>query len=283
MKQIDKISQLISINVNKKKHIKLEVQRLLKNNEKRITNPEAMLIIWSYVMNELNCSNPYGEIKYFINKKMMNFDFMSTMDNKTSFEKLYYSMILTIRSNLIDFGANHQLSMETADLDLNTIFNNIPLAVDDSADLFSNLNQCNHLLYIGDNCGEIVFDKIFIEQMKYTYPNVTIKYVVRKEPILNDVTIEDAKQVGLDKLIEIVEGSKEPGFVYSNTNESVKKIFDEADIIIAKGQGNFEGLFQVDRKNLYHLFVIKCELIADICNLNIYDQVCMLNKGGLLC
>ena len=124
--------------------------------------------------------------------------------------------------------------------------------------LKNDLKTANQVLYIGDNCGEIVLDKLFIQTINH--PN--IYFAVRGGPVINDVTIEDAKMVGIDKITKIITtGDDSPGAVWETCSNKFKNIFKKSDIVIAKGQGNLEGLLDV-KHNIYFLFVVKCNLIG---------------------
>ncbi len=133
------------------------------------------------------------------------------------------------------------------------------LAIDHSPQLRVDLEKADSLLYIGDNCGEIVLDKLFLSLL-----DVPIKYfAVRESPIINDVTFEDAILTGIDKVAKVITtGDNSPGAVWESTSEQFKTVFNNADVIISKGQGNLEGLMDVTHDSLYFLLVTKCDLIA---------------------
>ena len=122
----------------------------------------------------------------------------------------------------------------------------------------SDAKTAKNLLYIGDNCGEIVLDKLFLETI-----SVPVKYfVVRGGPVINDITIDDAMMTGINTIAQIIStGDDAPGAVWETTSEEFKSVFNAADVIISKGQGNLEGLIDVPG-NTYFLFVSKCDLIA---------------------
>jgi uncharacterized protein with ATP-grasp and redox domains len=125
------------------------------------------------------------------------------------------------------------------------------------------LSCAKRLLLITDNCGEIALDKLFLTRIAKTYPELEIKVMVRGKPVFNDATIEDARQVGLDKMFEIIpNGSGIVGTVESDISEKAKKVLCEADVIIAKGQANFETLCHCN-KNIYYLFLCKCKMFSD--------------------
>ncbi len=164
-------------------------------------------------------------------------------------------MRLAIAGNVIDFGSQHQFDvMETINRVMDT-----KLAIDHSRRLRVDLEKADSLVYIGDNCGEIVLDKIFLSLI-----NVSHKYfVVRDSPIINDITYEDAILTGIDKIAKVITtGDNSPGAVWESTSEQFKNVFRNADVIISKGQGNLEGLLDVAHKSIYFLLVTKCDLIA---------------------
>lgn len=115
---------------------------------------------------------------------------------------------------------------------------------------------------ITDNCGEIVLDKLFIEQLRKRFPELEIKIMVRGSEVLNDATLEDACYVGMDKLTEVISnGNAVAGTVYDMLPDEAKKALDTADVILAKGQGNYESLCRQGR-HIFYSFLCKCELFT---------------------
>ena len=128
-------------------------------------------------------------------------------------------------------------------------------------DFKKDLENSDRILYFTDNSGEIVFDKVFIEYLVNHRKKVIV--VVKDKPILNDATIEDVKMLSIDKLTKIISiGEGEVGTAYPTTNEFLNKAMRTANIIISKGQANFETLYGT-KLNLYYLFVVKCKAVAD--------------------
>lgn len=168
-----------------------------------------------------------------------------------------YAMI----GNYIDFGAMNNVSEEQ----LNQF-----LAEADEKDvnqaayeeLLTDLGKASRLVYLTDNCGEIVFDKLLIQQIKEQFSNLSVCAIVRGGDILNDATMEDARQVGLDKLVTVMgNGNKIAGTWLPSLSKEATATIDSADVIIAKGQANFETLRKCG-KNIYYLFMCKCEMFA---------------------
>ncbi len=163
--------------------------------------------------------------------------------------------------NIIDFGAIKQgpinLNKELQSL------NKIPFARYDIEPFTKALDDASTLLYICDNSGEIVFDMLFIKELQREYPNLQIVAALRDKPIINDATLEDAKAVGLDRLVTTISsGSVYPGTILPETTEEFQKLFASADVILSKGQGNFETLLPIADKRLFFLLRIKCEYMA---------------------
>ena len=188
--------------------------------------------------------DPYHQIKEQYNQMMLGL--YSTFEEKVkrSEDPFDTAMRLAIAGNVIDFGSQNQLDiMDT----INRVMG-AELAINDSANLRRALKQATTLLYIGDNCGEIVLDKLFL-----TYINVPKKYfVVRDRPVINDATMEDAMIAGIENTATVITtGDDAPGAVWETVSGEFKEIFRKADVVISKGQGNLEGLIDVTHKNIY--------------------------------
>jgi uncharacterized protein with ATP-grasp and redox domains len=200
--------------------------------------------------------DPYHQIKEQYNHQMMDrYSKFEDLINKSD-DQFDTAMRLAIAGNVIDFGSQHQLDiMESIDRVMEA-----RLAIDDSRQLRQDLEQADSLLYIGDNCGEIVLDKLLLTTL-----NVPQKYfVVRDSPILNDATYEDAIFTGIDKMATVLTtGDNSPGAVWESTSEQFKSAFVNADVIISKGQGNFEGLLDIGHQSIYFLLVTKCDIVAE--------------------
>lgn len=137
----------------------------------------------------------------------------------------------------------------------------------------SDLEQAHHLLYITDNCGEIVLDKLFIRLLQEIYPYLEMTVLVRGEDVLNDATLEDAKEVGLFDIVRCIgNGCGMPGTVVKDVSAEAKAAIGQADVIISKGQGNFESLYG-SGLNPYYLFLCKCELFVRRFGLKQYASV----------
>lgn len=176
--------------------------------------------------------------------------------------------------NVIDLAAEVTFDLHDA---ITSVFDT-PFAQDDSSRLRRILENAHTLLYIGDNAGEHLFDALAIESLKKLYPGLTITYMVRGNPIINDVTMAEAKEAKMDQICTLLDsGVNTPGFVYERANDEAKKIYKEADVIIAKGMGNYECMTPQTRKNICFLLKIKCSVVSRALGREIGSIICKLD------
>ncbi|MBN2261335.1 MAG: DUF89 family protein [Prolixibacteraceae bacterium] len=165
---------------------------------------------------------------------------------------------LAATGNIIDYGA-HAVPEQIEQFIVNKMKEQ--LAIDNIRELNEAVNKAQSILYLGDNAGEIVFDKLFIETMGHN--NIT--FAVREDPVINDVTLKEAKAVGMNKLCKVISnGSDAPSTLLEFCSDKFLKAYKNADIIISKGQGNFEGLMDVTDKTIFFLLMAKCDPIAEM-------------------
>ena len=163
---------------------------------------------------------------------------------------------VAIGGNLLDVGAKTQIAAEDLPAHLETIWTQ-PLR-GDVASLFAAAERARSILYLADNAGEIVFDRLLIEQL----PVGKDVGAVRVAPVLNDAVRADAETAGLPELVPVVDnGSDAPGTILDDCSADFRARFAAADLVIAKGQGNYETLSETDRP-IYFLFTVKCPLVA---------------------
>ena len=208
------------------------------------------------IRESLQDPDPYYQLKQDYNHMMLELYPSFKEMVKSSEDPFNTAMRLAIAGNVIDFGAKYQFDIMDS---INRVKEH-KLAIDDSLKLRNALKRARTLLYIGDNCGEIVLDKLFLETLE-----VPKKYfVVRESPVLNDITPEDAKMTGIDKIATILTtGDNSPGAVWESASKDFRDHFNNADVIISKGQGNLEGLLDVPHDHVYFLLVTKCDLIGE--------------------
>jgi len=172
--------------------------------------------------------------------------------------KLHTALKVVITGNLIDFVGSHTFDEKILK---ERLFkpDKEKLAIDDSSDLIKSISKVKSLLYIGDNCGEILLDKIFISSLKKIYPDLKVFVGVRGEPIINDVTIKDAEMIKMEDVAEVISnGDGSPGIILNQVNHNFREVFTQADVIIAKRQGNFGSLIEIE--NIKYIFYVYGEM-----------------------
>ena len=128
--------------------------------------------------------------------------------------------------------------------------------------LMAECSDAQRFLLITDNCGEIVLDKLFLEQLKKRFPWLKLQVLVRGQEVLNDVTPEDAVYAGICRIAEIISNGKAiAGTVYDMLPDEARRALDRVDVIFAKGQGNYESLSGQGR-HIYYTFLCKCDLFT---------------------
>ncbi len=164
---------------------------------------------------------------------------------------------LAIAGNIIDLGVpDAPYDGEALRDDIETVLRT-PLTVNDLEALRAEVGGATRVLYLGDNAGETVFDRLFIGQIA-----APVTYVVKATPVLNDAVLEDALQAGLDEVATLLDGGFDaPGTLLEHASPALRQAWEDASVVIAKGQGNFEALSQTPGR-VFFLLRAKCAVIA---------------------
>jgi len=202
-------------------------------------------------------SDPYLEIKKDSNTLAIKL--MPSLKKliKRSSDSFETAVRLAIAGNIIDCVRGDHLSEKKIQKTISQCLDQ-PLSKDTIDELRREIGKASNILYLGDNSGEVFFDKLFIDELQGN--NIT--FVVRGAPIINDALKNDAKMADLDKLVRVVDnGSDIPGTILEECSEEFKNRFMEADLVIAKGQGNYETLSE-EQKKTFFLLKVKCPVIS---------------------
>lgn len=207
-------------------------------------------------------TSDFSEIKRYFNELMLSLEKEIEVQIETSKNPLKTAVKYAMAGNFIDFGAMDNVHEEKLKENLENA-QSIFINEDEFKKFESEISTAQSIVYLIDNCGEIVLDKLLIKQILRLNSNVKINVIVRGKPVLNDCTIDDANQVGLDKLVSVTgNGTAIPGTVLNRIFPEAKSLIDNADLIISKGQGNFETLHHSGR-NIYYIFLCKCKMFAE--------------------
>jgi uncharacterized protein with ATP-grasp and redox domains len=208
-----------------------------------------------YIKND----DPFREVKKRSNDTVMQMSVELEQTIRNSEDPFTTALKLAIAGNIIDFAVTDNCDLEgTIQKVLNSDF-----AVDHSEKLKEELKKAGKVLYIGDNAGEIVFDKLFIREIAHH----DLTYSVRGAPVINDATMEDAEYTGLTSMVKVISSEYDaPSTILAKSGEEFRTHFEKADVIISKGQGNLEGLIGESDPRIFFLLMVKCEVMAEFMN-----------------
>jgi damage-control phosphatase, subfamily I len=245
-----------------------EAMKLLSEQDvARNTPPALTQVVHDYLKQVLNKEDLYLEEKRVCNEEALKLYPAAEKIYQESAHKLTTALKLAVAGNLIDYGA-------LSSFNVNDILDDLmhrPFAINDSKELLALLKQPAKLLYIGDNAGEIVFDKILVREF-LDFGHEVI-FAVKSKPILNDVLMAEAKMVSMTSLTKVIEsGSTTAGTLLEEASPEFSAALDWADIILAKGQGNLETLSEEEfSKPLFYLLLSKCPHISKDLKVNRFD------------
>ncbi|WP_296784562.1 DUF89 domain-containing protein [uncultured Methanobrevibacter sp.] len=222
------------------------------------------------IKQKTGCTDPYYAEKIESNRLALKYldDVKKILDEDDSLENY---VKIAIIGNILDFGAF------TLDDDIESVIKDSlkkDLAVKDIDEFENSLKTQDKVLYLVDNTGEIVFDKLLLGKIKEYGLEITI--AVKSEPILNDACMKEALDASLDEFGEIVEiGAGTVGYVDSEISDEFREIFNSHEFIISKGMGNYEGLTEIDLsdKDIYFMLCAKCNTISWDIGVNLHDML----------
>lgn len=245
--------------MEKKTEYMKKLMALIANTKETDCAPSLSVDIQKLYSSFWNCpAEDYTEIKKDFNRFMLDIEHTLEEKIRSSADPLEKALLYARIGNYIDFAALSNVNQETA---LTLLENNSDSLDQEEYSIFlKELNSAKRLVYITDNCGEIVLDKLAIKILKETYPDLDITILVRGYPVINDATMEDAEEIGLTDLVKVIDnGSNVAGTWIPGINQTARELLENADMIIAKGQGNFETMNDCGL-NVYYLFLCKCDL-----------------------
>ena len=237
-------------------------QKLMKvaSNVPEDTKPIELYKILYDVITEGKVIDIYKEKKQIMNQSVLDiYDWLQDTVRKAT-NPIKHALKLSVIGNIIDIGVyGHSWGNLKEEI---TKHLNTPFFLDERDIFLEKLNSAKSIFLIGDNAGEIVFDKLLLETIHKFYPHIDIKVGVRGSPLLNDITYEDAAYAGIPEDWIVDTGVNLPGFLPKAANETALRLLKSSDIIISKGQGNFEGLSELASDKLFFALKAKCKPVA---------------------
>ena len=255
-----KVSKLLELDDDTSKKVLDRSAEILISHDLSYTPPQIAKDIYQAISEITGEEDPVFLSKEHATREALKVD--------TSFvQTISDALKLSVIGNVIDFGAQNQFDLqETIGKQFGLSF-----AIDDSEAFIRELGQAREIVIIGDNTGEHIFDKLLIEMIRKKY-DVMVHYFVRGAPIINDVTVKEA-QILSDCAHIVDTGVETPGYDLEEANAGSREIFDRADIVLAKGMGNFESLYQQTDRAVYFLFIIKCNVVAQAIGKEVKEMV----------
>ena len=275
LNQVISTTELAGMPMERRKAVMQRAIETIARNGIDRNNCELVGEVYRIVTAEIGDENPYRQIKSDFNEGMLRLCPEVRAHIRASADPLAAAVRASIAGNLIDLAAlGLGVTMDAAMAKLHEV-DEAGLYIDSCDALKRALAGAKTLLVMGDNCGEIALDKVLIETIRELYPEIRVQYGVRGAPVVNDVTREDAAQVGMEEVAEVIDNGDDllTSLLY-RTSEEFNRAFESADVVICKGMGNYECIRHCDRPNLFFLLIAKCDVVA---------RTAGAPKGSILC
>ena len=268
----EKMTEKLDLPVKEKEQLTSEMFGLFNTGKNGFSFPELSRNLHALFKKYSGDTDPYKLIKRQSNDQVLTM-YASLKKMTTDADNPFDTALrLAIAGNIIDYGISDNFDLvDTIEKILSTDF-----AIDHAAELKQAVSKAKTVLYLGDNADEIVFDKLLIETMMH--PNIW--FAVRGAPVINDVTIEDARYIHMDDVADIIEnGYDAPSTILKHCSKEFNDLYAQADIIISKGRENLEALIEKTNKRIFFLLMVKCDVIADALGVSKGDFVVADNKS----
>ncbi len=227
--------------------------------------PKFAVHMYDLVVRECKCKDPFKETKKQSTEQVLKLYDKLKEDIEKSEDPLTTAIKYSACGNVIDFGVSSTYDLMT---ELQSVLTK-PFAMFHIDHFKQTLKNSDWILYLADNAGESVFDRLLIEKLP-----VPVVYAVRGGPIINDVTMEDAIEAGIDKVASVTtSGCRAPGTVLEWCSKDFLKLFNSAPLIISKGQGNYETLSEEKNRPIYFVLKAKCDVVSRSLNCKTGDMI----------
>ncbi|WP_373032246.1 DUF89 domain-containing protein [Sulfurovum sp.] len=255
-----KVTKLLDLDDATSKKVFDRTAQVLMDHGMLSTPPQIAKDIYQAIADVTGKEDPVGLAKERATHEALKIDtsFIHTIPD---------ALKMAVIGNVIDFSAQEQFTLDEM---IQSHFHQA-FAIDNIDTFIEELQNVKEMVIIGDNVGEHIFDKLLIETIKKSY-DIQIHYFVRGKPIINDVTLKEAQL--LSSCASIIDtGVATPGYDLEEANQTSREIFDRADIVLAKGMGNFESLYKMAQRPIYFLFVVKCTVVAEEIGQNVKELI----------
>mgnify|MGYP006297893897 CR=1 FL=1 len=258
---------------DEKKHeeVMINVMKQLQQIDFHLSPPEISQHVHHIIRTITDNPDPYQLVKQEANiDAQKQYQTLKKMISESN-DPLLLAVKLAIIGNVIDFGTMNRMNIT----EMIENFNQKEFDKTHYTKFKERIHNAENIVYLADNTGEIFFDRILLEQLQGKNRHIT--YVVKQHPIINDATIDDALFADIDEYADIIAGDKGtaysgPGMILSNISHQLKDLLDHADVVISKGQGNYESLSDFNRE-IFFLLMVKCPLVASSIGIDVGTMV----------
>ncbi len=227
--------------------------------------PRTAIALYDMIALHTGSDDPFKQIKEESTHTALSFYPELRQQVKESASPLGTAIKFAIAANIIDFGVSAEFDMEG---EIKKVLDPSSYGLWEEDALIEAIGRAPWILYLGDNTGETVFDRLLIETM-----DKPVTYAVREGPIINDATMEDARTAGLDRVSRVISsGCRAPGTILELCSEEFLQLFRSAPLIISKGQGNYETLSGTEAP-IFYLLKAKCSVVAGHLGVNVGELI----------
>ena len=254
----------------------------LRGRSWNVTSPEILELVMNLMMRATGKKDPFREIKALQNKRILKVvPFLKKLLSEAA-DPLQTAVKLAVLGNTIDL----MMGNRPTDIE-NSIAEKLKEPVSERAyqEFRRRLDECRSIVYLGDNAGEIVFDRLLIEVIR-ELGNIDIVFVVRSVPTLNDATLSEARVAGIHEVATVIENGIDgpcPGTVLRRCSQEVRDLINRADMVISKGGGNFDALEEEKgevRDKITFMLLSKCTPYCNFFGVNLHQPIlCHLERG----
>ena len=256
------------------------VLHIIANAPMSMSAPEIVNIIYGIQREMFGIETDYTEIKRCFNDLMLKTEPFMRNEIKKSDDPFKRAVQFAMTGNYIDFSAIENVDEKELKRLLAASDKN-PVDDAERVSMYQDILRSKRIVYLTDNCGEIVADKLLISVIKDMNPAVRLTAIVRGGNVVNDATIEDAEQVGLTDITTVIgNGSNIAGTCLDKISHDARVAIDNADMIISKGQGNYETLQKCGR-NIYYIFMCKCKMFTEKFGVPLYQGILINDRATI--
>jgi uncharacterized protein with ATP-grasp and redox domains len=271
VKQAIRVGDLLNLCENDKKAVLGIANLHVANFDDTLSPPQNAYKFYEETAKYLGVDDIYLDIKKASSEKAKKFKAICEKYIQNASDKLLTATKIAVVGNVIDLASYVQYDLEE---EIEKVLES-RFFIDDFIYLKAALQKAKSVVYISDNAGEEIFDKIYIEFIKELFFDIEVYYFTRGKPIINDITYQDALNSKMDETTVVVNsGVPTPGFVFELANKKAVELFKKADLIIAKGMGNYECLSEYGGFNIFYLFKVKCSVVSEDIDAPLGAMIC---------